>query len=506
MTKKPCLLLASLAMAASVLHAQDARSVLQASVAAMGAGTLTSIQYSGTGWNAAVGQSFSPNDDWPRFEVTAYTRVIDYPSASSREELTRRQGPYPPRGGGGTPIQGEQQQRALVSGEHAWNLQGQNAAPAQGAAEIRQLDVWLSPHGFLKAALAASDATAVPLMLEGRPVTIVSFTRGKFRINGTINAEHLVERVQTWVANPVFGDLVYEHRYTEYKDFGGVRFPTLVHSHQGDPRLNPGHNSMEVRVTAVQVNVAGAALTVPQNVRQATAQPVTVTSEQLAPGVWRIAGGSHHSIAVEFRDFIAVVEGPQNEARSIAVISETRRRIPGKPIRYILNTHHHFDHSGGLRTFVAESATLVTHKQNREFYENVLLSPSRRTVEPDRFSMLYPWFVGNRVPVIETVNEKYVVSDGTRAVDLYPVEGLAHNANMLLVYLPGERILINADLYNPPEAGAPPPATPNPSMLTMQQNIRRLNLNVARHVGIHGAVGSHDDFLKIVNTPVSSSR
>src|SRR5215472_7488609 len=102
-------------------RAQDARGVLQAAMRAMGAGNVKTIQYSGTGWNAAVGQSFSPQEDWPRFEITRYARTIDYDANSSREELTRRQGANPPRGGGGTPLQGEQQQVATVSGKYAWN-------------------------------------------------------------------------------------------------------------------------------------------------------------------------------------------------------------------------------------------------------------------------------------------------------------------------------------------------------------------------------------------------
>src|SRR5438876_6939025 len=138
-------------------RAQDARGVLQAAVKAMGAANLKTIQYSGTGWNAAVGQSFSPQDDWPHFEVTRYTRTIDYDARSSREEMIRRQGNNPPRGGGGTPLQGEQQQVAIVSGNYAWNIDGQNPVPQPGQylagvsiAEFRQLDILLTPYGFLK--------------------------------------------------------------------------------------------------------------------------------------------------------------------------------------------------------------------------------------------------------------------------------------------------------------------------------------------------------------------
>jgi glyoxylase-like metal-dependent hydrolase (beta-lactamase superfamily II) len=467
----------------------------------MGAGNLRSIQYSGSGWNAAVGQSYSPNDDWPRFEMTKYTRLIDYDNRASREELTRRQGNYPPRGGGGTPLAADQQQVNLVAGNFAWNMQGATPTPAPAAAELRQLDIWLSPHGFLKAAMAAgANPTATPLTIGANKVTIVSFTAlGKYRVNGTINAQNLVERVQTWVPNPVFGDMVYEHRYTEYKDFNGVRFPTVLHSHQGDPRLNPGHNWMEVRVTAVQPNPASVAIGVPDAVRSAAIPAVAVQPERLSNGVWRIAGGSHHSVLVEFKDFVAVVEAPQDENRSVAVIAEVQKLVPNKPIQYVVNTHHHFDHSGGLRTYVAHGATVVTHQANREFYEQVFFYPSARTLQPDLLSSRYPWFAGNRVPPIETVNQKYVISDGARTMEMHPVQGLDHNAAMLIVYLPSEKILVNADLYSPPAAGAQPPAA-NANIRALRQNIQRLRLDVAQHVGIHGATGAHEQFLKIAGT------
>lgn len=501
MVKRLSILFVAFGLTVGTVAAQDAKTVLQAASTAMGGTNLKSIEYSGTGWNAAVGQSYSPNDDWPRFEITSYTRSVDYDARFSREDLTRRQGNYPPRGGGGTPIQGEQRQTAVVGGNYAWNLQGTNVNAAPAAAELRQLDIWLTPHGFLKAA-AAANPTATSMMLEGRKVTLITFTAlGKYRVNGTITEDGLVERVQTWVANPVFGDMVYEHRYTEYKDFGGVKFPTLLHSHQGDPRLNPGHNSIEIRVTKVQPNVTVAALTVPDAVRQATIPPVRVESQRLANGVWLVAGGSHNSLAVEFRDFVAVVEAPQNEDRSLAVIAEVHKLVPSKPIRYLVNTHHHFDHSGGIRTYLTESATIVTHQENREFYEQVLLYPAPRTLQPDRLSTHYPWFTGNRVPAIETVNQKFVLSDGVRTMDIYPVQGLGHNSNMLMTYLPTEKILVNADLYSPPAAGAPAPAAPNANMLTLHQNIQRLRLDVAQHAPIHGRAGTHDEFLKIVGKP-----
>lgn len=518
MAKRFCVVLALVSLVAGTASAQDAATVLENAAAAMGAAGVRSIRITGAGWNATVGQGYTPSEDWPRVEVTAYTRVFEYENRWASEEWTRRQGSYPPRGGGGLPIQewgaavnGEWKQRFHVNGDFAWNVDGNGTTAAPGPRlsssaaglrpEVRQLDIWLSPHGFLKAAMAARDASAVALTLEGQPKTIVTFTAlGKYRVNGTITADNLVERVQTWIANPVFGDMVYEHRYTEYRDYNGVKFPGLVHTHQGDPRLNPGHNSQEIRVTRVEVNPTGLALPVPDNIRQAAGRAVAprAVADQIGPGIWRIAGESHHSVAIEFRDFVTVVEAPQDELRSLAVIAEVRRLVPNKPIRYVVNTHYHFDHSGGLRTYVAQGATVVTHAGNRKFYEDVFFYPAPRTIEPDLLSTRYPWFRGNRRPTFETVTDKYVISDGVRTLDVLPLQGIIHDGNMLVAYLPTERILINADMFSPPAANVqqlPRAGTPPRELL---QNIRRLNLTVDRHVGIHGAVSTHDVFLRIV--------
>jgi glyoxylase-like metal-dependent hydrolase (beta-lactamase superfamily II) len=518
MTRTLLIILVLLSRGAVPASAQETAAVLKGAAAAMGADRVTTIRVAGTGWNAPVGQGYTPAEDWPRVEVTAYTRVFDYANRWASEEWTRRQGDHPPRGGGGLPIDewgsavnGEWKQRFYVNGEYAWNLDGNNTTPTPGPrlsssaaglrAEARQLDIWLSPHGVLKAAMAAKDATAMALTLDGQPKTLVTFTAmGKYRVNATINAENLVERVQTWIPNPVFGDMVYEHRYTEYREYDGVKFPGLLHSHQGDPRLNPGHNSQEIRVTAVEVNPPGLSLPVPENIRMAGTQPTRprAVAEQIAPGVWRVAGESHHSIAIEFRDFITVVEAPQDELRSLAVIGEVRRVVPNKPIRYVVNTHYHFDHSGGLRTYVAMGATVVTHAGNRGFYENVFFYPAPRTLEPDLLSTRYPWFRQNRIPTFETVTDKYVISDGVRTLDLLALQNVIHDGNMLVAYLPTERILINADMFGPPAPNAPLPMRRNTNVRELAANIRRLNLNIDRHVGIHGGVSTHDVFTKIV--------
>ena len=501
MTSRLPVFVALVVLAAGHAAAQDARAVLQAASTAIRADSVRTIQYSGTGFVAAVGQQFDVlNEDYPRFDVTQYTRTVDFGAMSSVEELTRRQGNNPPRGGGGTPLVGDQQQVNVVRGSAAWNMQGTNVVPMPALADVRQLEIIMTPHGFLRAATAALPNVAVFRRRHlGRPVTIVSFTAlGKYRINGTINEQNLVDSIQTWIPNPMLGDMLYEVRMTEYKDFGGVLYPSLLHFHQGNRFIVISDDAMEIRVTGVKANVEATAPAVPDAVRTAAVAPARTEAQKLGEGVWLIAGGSHHSLAVEFADFVTVVEAPLNEERSLAVIAEVGRLLPNKPIRYVVNTHHHADHAGGLRTYVSEGATIVTHLGNREYYEKVIFYPAPRTLQPDRLSAHPIPTVLVTPDVFETLTQKYVISDGKRSLDLYAMNGVNHSANMLLAYLPAEKILVNADLYSPPAQGAQPPAIPTAGMTALRNNLQRLRLEVSQHVPIHGRVGTHEEFLRLM--------
>src|SRR5258708_7457750 len=508
----------------------DVRKGLEAGNKGRGVVNFKTIQYSAAGWFSQIGQPYGLAEDWPHYEVADYTRVIDYDAKWSREDYTRRQGKYPLLGRNPMP---EQHVTSILSGKYAWDMQGDVPVPLTRMyldgvpfSDLRQLELVLTPDGFLKAALAASDATAISLNIVrasdiglsqfGRKVTIVSFTMGKYKFNGTINDKNLVELVDTWYPNPVYGDMDYEMRDTKYKNYGGVMFPGLIHVHQGDPRLNPAHNYYEINVSDVKANVPVTTMPVPEAVRTATAPPVKVESQKLADGVWLLGGGSHNSVLVEFNDFAAVVEAPQNEARSLAVIAEANRLVPNKLIRYLINTHHHMDHAGGLRTYLSQGTTIVTHESNKQYYLDIMFYPAPRTLDPDRLAIFSPMYMISRRPApIDTVGGdtrgegKYVVTDGVRMMEIFHVQDLAyelgdpslsqgnHSADMLMAYLPKEKILVNADLYTPPQPGAQP-APPTLAMRTLYQNMLKLKLDVAQHVPIHGRVGTNDEFLKMV--------
>jgi glyoxylase-like metal-dependent hydrolase (beta-lactamase superfamily II) len=490
--------------------AQDAAGLLQAADKASGASAVKSIVYTGTGRLGYPGQQYTSTSDLPRTDLKTYAAAIDYVSKSSKEEFIRVQGDNIPRGGGlGFPVQGEQKGGNFLNGNYAWNinLQGQ-PNPQPGNVGFAQFLIDISPHGFIKAALAAKDAT-----LTGRyygrlekTAKVVGFTDGKYRVTGEIGDDNLLSRVVTWVPDPVLGDKLVEVRYTDWRDVGdGVKFPFHIHAHIGDHPLIPsGHNWIDVRVSDAKVN-AEVAVSVPDNVRNAPPSQVRVVATKLADGVWLMGGGSHNSVAVEFKDFITVIEGPLDEARSNAVISEVRKTIPNKPIRYLVNTHNHFDHLGGIRTYVAEGATVITDDKNRDFYQQVVLAPQPRTLSPDKLSQFPFAPTGPGTLALQTFSDRYTISDGQKTIELLHVEGLNHSDNMLVAYLPQEKILVNADLYSPPPEGGNLAAVNNNAVVFFN-NVKRLKLDVARHVPIHGNPGPQADFERIVGPVAAKSR
>jgi glyoxylase-like metal-dependent hydrolase (beta-lactamase superfamily II) len=457
-------------------RAQDAKSVLDAASAALGAATLRSIEFSGRGSDGIFGQPYDGNSPWPRFAVPAMTIEIDFATPAMRDDRRRQQLQNPPLGGGFQPLVGELRQVWVMSGSYAWDMVGANAVPAaperdfRSAIDGRLAQIWLTPQGFVKAAIA-NGATARSENILGAKKTIVSFTApNKMKFDGVLNAQNLVESIETWYGSPVLGDTKLVATFEGYKDFGGVQFPTHI------VQRNGGYIVLDLAVADVKPN-ATVAIDVPANIRQAPAPgPEKVQAEKISDGVWSFPGTAK-SVAIEFKDHIVVVDAPETEARSILVIDAIKRAIPNKPIRYVINTHHHFDHSGGLRTYAAEGATIITQQANIAFYQNTWRNP--RTINPDRLVK------SGRAPVFEGISGSRLMRDETRELAIYHYAGNMHNPGMLMVYLPREKLLIEADSWSPPaNRGDIPGAVPN--LAHFYNAVMNLQLDVDQILPIHG--------------------
>jgi glyoxylase-like metal-dependent hydrolase (beta-lactamase superfamily II) len=435
--------------------------------------TTKTFQFTGNGTMFSLGQSTSPAAPWPRQFVKSLTRVYDFTTGAMRDEWVRMAGQTPTVGP-------EQQAVNLVSGDHAWNEVGKDRLPRFWEVNERQHYIWTSPHGVVRAAFA-NNATVTKQNIEGRQMTVVSFVeKGKQKVNAYANDQNQIERVESWYGHPVAGDLKVVTHYGPYRDFAGVKFPSKIIQYQD------GLPTLDLTITAVRANPP-VNIEVPENVRT---NPVPVKSEKAADGVWYITGGSHHSVLIEMKDYLIVVEGPQGDQRSTAVMAEVKKLVPNKPIKYLINSHHHFDHSGGVRAYAAEGVIIVTHEINRPYFERAVVNS--HNYSPDRLAK------SGKKPVFQTMGDNMVLTDGTRSVELYQVVGNGHHDGIIMAYLRKEKLLIEADVFTPGPAGAEPPKVANPFSVNLESNVRRLNIDVDRILPIHGRIVPYSELLAAI--------
>jgi glyoxylase-like metal-dependent hydrolase (beta-lactamase superfamily II) len=220
--------------------------------------------------------------------------------------------------------------------------------------------------------------------------------------------------------------------------------------------------------------------------------PVRVETRRLADGVYLLAGGTHNSAAIEFKDFIAVFEAPLNEERSLSVIEEAVGLIPDKPIRWVINSHQHFDHAGGLRAYMHIGATIVTHVTNFDFYRRDVLNYAPRTLKADMVSLWPPTELAEGY-YYETIRENFIISDGTRNLNVHYVNPLQHVEGMLIAYLPKEKLVFEADLL---DGHQPLRTTPTGDQVSFYNAARKLKLDVDRIVPVHGSPVAWADFAR----------
>jgi glyoxylase-like metal-dependent hydrolase (beta-lactamase superfamily II) len=477
-------------LACTVIALRTRPNALEAAAAVLGAGNINTLELVATGRSFTVGQSFSPADPWPPVAIKRYTLLVNYPAGSIQQDLVRELGPTMPRGGG-VPFTGELRQVHADSGAYSWNVKLADGSPNSGAAPATPctkpeaggtgwagpapesevlclLTIWATPQGFVKAAAANRATTRT---VSGG--TEVSFTLpGGHRMTGLIDEHHRVARVRAWVAQSIIGDMLVETDYADYKNYAGVQFPShIVQKQDGFP-------SLDLDVTSVKADIP-ADIRVPDVVRNAPQQADSVGAQKIAEGVFWLTGGTHHSVAIEMRDHIVVVDLPNGESRALAVIAKAKTLIPGKPIRYVIAMHHHWDHLGGIRTGIDEGATIVTHETNRALLERAATAP--HTIEPDRLA------ASHKPLKLETVGAEGTLTDGARTINLYTMTGFAHTDDMLLVYLPKEKVLAEADAYTPGESPTTPLMAPRAAYAAaLVDNVRRLHLDISVIAPLHG--------------------
>lgn len=465
--------LASLFVTSSVALAQQRPAVFDDAVRAMGGEApiraAASLTLEGTGRTYNFGQGMSPSAPLPRFDVSEIRRTTDLNAVRHTQDFTRTATFT-------TAVTTPQRIVFGLDGDIAFAVAPNGTATRNVAAVAmpRRQEHYHHPLVLVRAALEPGAEIQSAGTQAGHHVVRIKLTPADSFQLWLDRRTHLPARIRSMRYDVNLGDVVYETTFEAWEPSGALQLPARQTSRFGGTVL------AVYDITRSTVGSEPIDLAAPEAARGPAPSPaVSVTSEELAPGVWYLPGGSHHSVLVEFDQYLMLIETPQNDARTLAVIAKARELRPNKPLRYAVNTHHHHDHSGGVRAAISEGLTIVTHAGNVAFVRDV--ARRRHTLQPDALAR------ASKAPTIVPVGDKRVFQDRARTVELYHVRGSPHTSTMIVAYLPTERMLVQADAYNPPAPNAPPPPA-FPFAKNLVENVERLGLRVDRVAALHGRV------------------
>ena len=427
----------------------------------------------GEGVNYNLGQDMKPEASTQTFGITGFVRKIDVANGRQRLEQTRTpkfayfQGPQP------------QTQIQAVDGAVAFNVNatGQPARIGAQAERDRRTEWFHHPITALRSA-AGSPATVSNVRTIGTDVRQADFKSGDAEFTMTIDAAGLPLSISSRTYHPNLGDVVMTTTFADYQDTNGLKLPARMTGKVDE------FTTWEIRATKQSVDTDLGDLAAPAAIAStpASVAPPNVTVQQLGKGVWLLAGQSHHSALIEFGDHLMLIDAPQSEARTLAVIAKAKETVKNKPLTQLVTTHHHFDHTAGIRAAIFHGLTVITQAGNKDWVENMARRP--HTIQQDSLAKNV-----SRLSV-ETVDSEREFKDQSMTVMLYHVAGNPHSDTMLMAYIPRDRVLIEVDAFGPGSAV-------NPYAANLLENIQKRNLRVDRIVPLHGAIAPFAELVKV---------
>ncbi len=347
--------------------------------------------------------------------------------------------------------------------------------------------------------------------VEGRPHRVLAFNQAGDDFRVYLDAQtKLLSQVAILEDDTIYGDSHYTLRYADWRRVDGVMLPFGLRYEingillQSERIISARHNmalspeTFSIPEPVARQTIEGRAIPSQWLLRRLAmnvsyldfGKDIAVELVPLADGILHVKGTSHNSVIIEMQDYLVVVEAPLYEERSKKVLAVIRQRFPTKPIRYVIPTHFHNDHSGGMRAYMAAGATIVAPAISMGHYERIARAP--HAFRPDSLER------SRKSVVVEGITGRRVLTDGSRQIEIYPYP-TAHADDYQIIYLPREKLVIEADHVSPRQGGQIRPGDLPRQLL---EGIERLKLGVESIVAIHGDVGTLRDLRNAVRGQV----
>lgn len=419
-------------------------------------------------------------------QIRDYKRSYDLMNDRMRTEMTQQREYIEFQG------EGAAHQIQCLDGDVAFNVSGSGKAfrvfgPGQ---EERRVEYLRHPLTLVRTALDP-EAKLTNVRSVGNE-RLLDLTTGKITLTIAFDAAtKLPTRVIQMTDDPTLGDTPVETSFSDYKAVGELMLPTRFATKTGR------FATEEIRVLRQAVSADIGDLAAPPDVASATppppAQPIPAPAREIAKGIWYVTGTTHHSILVEFSNHMVLIEAP-NVERTLAVMAKAKELRPNKPVTVLVVTHHHNDHTGGIRTAVAMGVTeVIAQKSNVELLNEIFSRP--HTINPDLFSKT----PGAKPPTITAIDDEGVIKDGTMTINLYHLLENSHADSQLIIYFPQARILSEVDDYSPGDARYIIPGEPlghAPWNQNLLANINYRKLQVDYIAALHGEYVPYSQFLE----------